>query len=255
KMYLRENIKNLNEKYNKFGILFELNSDMIQVIEDTPFCLNNNSELKEELRQKYNITFNQIYKWHIRKVDIERLNKKKLAFKPQKLISTLAEDLKKYINQIEEISLKKSIFHLLKNEWKFFYSPAAISYHHNYPYGLLEHTVETIQHALLLYQSKKNIELDRDLIIAGSLLHDIGKINCYELNNEIVGTTQLANTQGHIINGIMIVTKYIKSEKLDQLIHILSSHHNFKEWGSPVTPQSNEAYIIFLADLLSAKLW
>jgi len=144
---------------------------------------------------------------------------------------------------------------LLKHYWKFFYLPAAISYHHNYPYGLFEHTVETIQNALLIYQGRENIELDKDLIIAGALLHDIGKINCYDINNETIVFTELADKQGHIINGIKIVSKHVKSEKLDQLIHIISSHHYFIEWGSTVSPQCNEAYIIFIADLLSAKLF
>jgi len=46
----------------------------------------------------------------------------------------------------------------------------------------------------------------------------------------------------------------VESEKLDKLIHIIGSHHNFIEWGSPISPKCNEAYIIFVADLLSANL-
>ena len=231
-----------------------MNCQIIKVIEDTPFCLNNNSELKEDLKQNYYVTFNQINKWHIGKTDVLRLSRRRIAFKPQKSITRLAEDLKGYINQIKEQELKNSVFLFLREEWRFFYKPAAKFYHHNYPYGLLEHSVETIQYALLLYDGKQNIELDKDLIIVGALLHDIGKINCYEINEGIVSITELADIQGHIINGIKIITQHIKTGKLDQLIHIISSHHNLKKWGSPVAPQSNEAYIIYVADLLSVKL-
>lgn len=254
-MYLQKNIEILNEKYNKFGIRFELNCHIIRIIEDTPFCLNNNPDLREELKQKYSITFNQIDKWYIGRQNVERLRKKRIAFNTQRPIQKLAENLLNYINQIEEAQLRHSIFQMLKHYGEFFYLPAARSYHHNYPYGLFEHTVETIQNALLIYQGRENIELAKDLIIAGALLHDIGKINCYDINNEIIVLTELGDTQGHIINGIKIVSEHIRSEKLDQIIHIISSHHHFKEWGSPVSPQSNEAYIIFIADLLSAKLF
>lgn len=254
-MYLQKNIEILNEKYNKFGISFELNCQVIRIIEDIPFCLNNNPDLKEELKQKYNITFNQIDKWHIGRNNVERLRKKRIIFKTQRPIKKLAGYLLDYINQIEEVQLRESIFQLLKNFWKFFYLPAAMVHHHNYPYGLFEHTVETIQNALIIYQGRENLELDKDLIIAGALLHDIGKINCYDINNETIVYTDIGDKQGHIINGIKIVSEHIKTKKLDQLIHIIGSHHNFKEWGSPISPQSNEAYIIFIADLLSAKLF
>jgi len=92
-MYLQKNIEILNEKYNKFGIHFELNCQVIRIIEDTPFCLNNNPDLKEELKQKYNITFNQIDKWHIGRDNVERLHKKRIAFNTQKPIQIIAEYL------------------------------------------------------------------------------------------------------------------------------------------------------------------
>ncbi|MFW9876219.1 MAG: HD domain-containing protein, partial [Candidatus Thorarchaeota archaeon] len=201
-MYLQKNIKILNEKYTNFGIHFELNCQVIRIIEDTPFSLNNNPDLKEELKQKYNISFNQVDKWHLGKYDVERFRKKRIAFKPQKPLQILAKYLLASVNQIEEVQLRQSIFQLLKHFWKFFYYPAAIYYHHNYPYGLFEHTVETIQNAILISKGRDNIELDQDLLIAGALLHDIGKINCYEITSGKIIFTELGEKQGHIVNGI-----------------------------------------------------
>lgn len=50
------------------------------------------------------------------------------------------------------------------------------------------------------------------------------------------------------------MTQAIKSERLDDLIHIIASHHNLKDWGSPVKPNSKEAWIIHFADSISDKI-
>ena len=100
----------------------------------------------------------------------------------------------------------------------------------------------------------ENLIIDQDLLIAGAILHDIGKINCYKYYNEIIEITDIFHKQEHIINGIKIISQEIKSEKLDKLIHILASHHNIKEWGSPIEPISNEAWIIHFVENLSSKI-
>lgn len=122
----------------------------------------------------------------------------------------------------------------------FFNAPASKYNHHDYKGGLLEHTVQTVEFALAIYENSNN-QIDKDLVIAGAALHDIGKIHCYEQNGNFIDITDTFLTQEQIVNGIKIVSKEITSEKLDDLIHIIASHHNLKEWGSPVSPMSNEA--------------
>jgi len=60
--------------------------------------------------------------------------------------------------------------------------------------------------------------------------------------------------QDHIVNGIKLVTENIESEKINEIIHTISSHHNLKEWGSPTEPKTNEAWIIHFIENLSSKL-
>jgi len=118
---------------------------------------------------------------------------------------------------------------------------------------LLEHTVQTIELALAVNDVIENLIIDKDLLIASATLHDIGKIKCYETSNGIIQITDTFAKQEHIINGIKIVSQEIKSDKLDELIHILASHHNTKEWGSPIEPKTNEAWIIHCVENLSSK--
>ncbi|MHC1624704.1 MAG: HD domain-containing protein, partial [Methermicoccaceae archaeon] len=86
---------------------------------------------------------------------------------------------------------------------------------------------------------------------------DVGKINCYEYNETTHGdfqVTTILREQDHIIHGVKLISQYIKSEKLDDIIHIVASHHALRIWGSPVEPQSNEAWIVHLADNLSSRI-
>ncbi len=98
------------------------------------------------------------------------------------------------------------------------------------------------------------MKIDKDLLIAGTLLHDVGKINCYKIEDRKIVLTKTYFEQDHIINGIKLVSRNINSDKLDQLLHIIASHHNLKEWGSPTEPKSNEAWIIHFAENLSSKI-
>ena len=87
-----------------------------------------------------------------------------------------------------------------------------------------------------------------------SSLHDVGKINCYEQFENYIDITDTFLNQDHIINGTKIVSQEIQSEKLDDILHIIANHHQLKEWGSPVEPNSIEAWIIHFADNISAKI-
>ena len=93
-----------------------------------------------------------------------------------------------------------------------------------------------------------------DVLIAGAILHDIGKINCYEYNQINIDITGLFLRHEHIIHGVKLVTQYVRSKKIDNILHIIASHHNLKKWGSPVKPISIEAWIVHYADNISGKI-
>lgn len=254
-MYLEDNLKRLNNKYNPFGLTFSYEGNIIRIKENPKYSLNNHPEIKQQLKIKYKMQFSNENLWHIKKDGIFLLKSRIMKTKPTYLIDDLNESLKIYIEMINKDDLKISIKEILNNNKEFYTSAAAKHRHHAYIGGLLEHTLQTIKISMGIIEGiKDEISIDRDLIIAGSILHDIGKINCYKSNNYGIEITDTYLKQGHIINGIKIISQNIKSEKLDELIHIIASHHNLKDWGSPVEPKSQEAWIIHMAENLSSKI-
>ena len=254
-MYLEENLKSLNNKYNPFGLTFSYEGNIIRIKENPKYSLNNHPEIKQQLKIKYKMQFSHENLWHIKKEGISTIKSRKLKLVPTKSIEELTEKLKIYIEMINDDDLKLSIKEILSNNPEFYTSAAAKHRHHAYVGGLLEHTLQTVKIAMAFIEGiDDEISIDKDLVIAGSILHDIGKINCYESTNEGIEITDTYLKQGHIINGIKMISQHIKSEKLDELIHIIASHHNLKDWGSPVEPRSREAWIIHMAENLSSKI-
>ncbi|HOV90879.1 MAG TPA: HD domain-containing protein [Syntrophorhabdaceae bacterium] len=173
------------------------------------------------------------------------------------------EDLKKaYFALIKEIDdpYLISLFELLNMEQdtieRFFFFPASISVHHMYIGGLLEHSLS------VAYLGKKAVELmggNKDIIIAGSLLHDIGKIEELEFRGGFRYSDR-GRLLGHITLGVMMLERFIRkiegfpSYLQDILSHIIISHHGLEEWGSPKKPMSLEALTVHYIDNLDAKV-
>jgi len=99
---------------------------------------------------------------------------------------------------------------------------------------------------------------DRDLLVAGALLHDIGKIVEYEWST-FFDYSDEGRLQGHIVLGEQIVRRKMETiegfpeELWKQLSHILLSHQGRREFGSPVVPMMLEAIILYYADELDSK--
>jgi len=140
---------------------------------------------------------------------------------------------------------------------KFKTAPAASDFHHPYIGGLLEHTLACVELARLLASKYRDIDLD--LLLCGTALHDIGKI--YELSyKRSFYYTDKGRLIGHIVLGVNIVNAAIDNipefpEELKNLIlHIILSHHGEQEWGSPKRPMCFEAIILHHIDNLDAKI-
>jgi 3'-5' exoribonuclease len=137
-------------------------------------------------------------------------------------------------------------------------APAAKRNHHAYVGGLLEHTLSIARVADLLARHY-GAALDRDLLIAGALLHDLGKI-------EEIGVaggfpyTDPGKLLGHILLGIAIVrdaardVPELSAERLLLLLHLIASHQGKYEWQSPRIPLTLEAIVLHFADDLDAKM-
>jgi 3'-5' exoribonuclease len=142
-------------------------------------------------------------------------------------------------------------------------APAATSNHHNYLGGLLEHVLSMARMACMLcdhYARYYPGLLDRDLVIAGCILHDIGK--CEELSWEcgFEYTTQ-GQLIGHIPRGIELIEE--AARRMDpappdglllQLKHLVLSHHGKLEYGSPVRPRTPEAILLHELDMIDSRM-
>ncbi len=135
--------------------------------------------------------------------------------------------------------------------------PASQSYHHAYIGGLLEHTVgvATLCRALCdLYP-----HADVDLLLAGALLHDIGKVDELQCTTGIEYTDE-GRMIGHVMLGerrvrvaIDVLGDAVPHEVATRLSHVLLAHHGELEWGSPKRPCTLEALMLHHADNLDAK--
>ncbi len=137
-------------------------------------------------------------------------------------------------------------------------SAAARNVHHVYVGGLLDHTVKVTRLAAFAAEELYPGEVNRDLLISGAILHDVGKVRELDSGAE-VGYTREGYLVGHVIMGSAMLRERaakipgFPEDTLLLLEHILVSHHGEKEWGSPVVPMTPEAMIIHAADNLDAK--
>ena len=145
----------------------------------------------------------------------------------------------------------------MENHYEEFISyPAATRNHHEFASGLLYHTVSMCDVADILSSFYDNV--NRDILIAGVILHDIGKT--LELSGPIATKYTLeGKLLGHIsISNAMIKETadklHIEGEEVTLLQHMILAHHGKNEYGSPVLPQIKEAEILYLIDNIDARM-
>ncbi len=140
---------------------------------------------------------------------------------------------------------------------RFCKAPGAKGLHHAYVSGLLEHTVGVCR--ILGTVVEVHPELNRDLLIAGALLHDLGKTEELETGMSI-DYTDKGRLVGHIVMTDRTVTRAIEGiedfpeDLANRLTHLLLSHHGQKEYGAPVQPMTAEACALHYADNLDAHV-
>jgi len=175
-------------------------------------------------------------------------------------VDAMKSKLLSLIDQVEEpnlVRLLRSFFEDKEFMDAFAKCPASIQLHSAAFGGLLQHTLNVADTCLAVV--KIHAELDRDLVLSGALLHDIGKVQSFRVTTNINQTTE-GNLVGHLILGDQQLMSQIRElggipDDLSQkLRHILLAHHGRKEWGSPVEPMTPEALAVHEADDLDAKL-
>lgn len=136
-------------------------------------------------------------------------------------------------------------------------APAAKAHHQAYLGGLLEHTLNVVKLAEQIAAAYEGV--DRDLLLTGALLHDIGKI--YEYRYDVfIDYTDAGRLLGHIVIGAGLVQERLRDlpdfpETLKlKVLHMIVSHHGRYEWQSPKRPKFLEAAILHQADYLDAEV-
>ena len=135
--------------------------------------------------------------------------------------------------------------------------PAAQQIHHAYRGGFLEHITKMAEVGRLVARA---YGANEDLVFAGVLLHDIGKLQELSYEGGAGSYTRDGNLVGHISLGLMMVREACNGisgfphELRAQIEHLIASHHGVREYGSPVEPKTIEAFILASVDELDAKL-
>jgi 3'-5' exoribonuclease len=135
--------------------------------------------------------------------------------------------------------------------------PASISGHHAELGGLLRHTCEV---AAIGRALARVCRADVDLVLAGALLHDIGKLDAYRWEGGF-SATDAGLLLGHVTLGMLMLDRRVTraqpppctERELGLLQHLIASHHGRQEFGAPVSPMTLEAEVLHFADNASAK--
>lgn len=218
----------------KPGMLVEVNGDVLCHNHQLQFRVQNMKELSREgidLRDY---------------VKASELSENQLKF-----------EIMKYVSDIQDETIAKLVREMLKQrEEKFFIYPAAQKNHHDFVGGLATHVLGMLKLADTLAASYPL--LNRDLLIGGVILHDLGKLD--ELNGAIVTEYTM---EGKLLGHISLMQAEISDtakrlglagENVTLLRHMVLSHHGVYEYGSPVLPMIPEAEMLYLIDNIDARM-
>jgi 3'-5' exoribonuclease len=178
---------------------------------------------------------------------------------PYEQMTAALEDL---IATVQNPHLRKLLDRLLSGasetgrRWR--EAPAAKVYHQAYRHGLLEHSLSVAEGVSAMAATFPGI--DRDVAVAGALLHDIGKIEAYAQTGGAIDLSDAGKLQGEIPLGYFRVRRAIEeldgfpADTAQAVLHIILSHHGKLEHGSPVVPCTREATLVHMIDNLGGTL-
>jgi 3'-5' exoribonuclease len=168
------------------------------------------------------------------------------------------KELQNLINQVKKPSMHQLLIKIFSEPFlsAFCKNPAGMKMHHAYMGGLLKHTVDVTKLALAITEAEGGA--DKDMVVAGALLHDIGKVKEISSGVGFPYTTE-GRLLGHISISAQIVKKTAEEMSLPWsqvqfLEHVILSHHGEQDKGSPVACATKEAFIVHYADEIDAVL-
>ena len=185
-----------------------------------------------------------------------------LAAESEASLESLEGKLRQLLETVQEPQLRELLdcfFGERAEIWaRFRDAPAAKLYHQAYRHGLLEHTVSVAQAVSAAANFFPGI--DREVAVAGALLHDIGKTEAYNEDPLAIDLTDAGRLQGEIPLGYYTVRRQIEEipgfdpSLAQAVLHIILSHHGSLEHGSPVLPATREAVLVHMIDNLGGRL-
>ncbi len=196
---------------------------------------------------------------HIQKLDNSEVNMDDFIMKAVEDPEVMYKKLLKIVDGLSDVYIRDLLRNVITDgeiarrlkTWQ-----AGKSIHHAYKSGLIEHILSCTELALHL---SRHYKVNENYVVAGCILHDLCKI--YELTDGVnVEYTEEGKLVGHLVKGLEIVDRF--SYKIRNfphytkmhIKHILLAHHGEYEYGSPKIPQTSEAYLVHLIDLMDSKM-
>lgn len=173
----------------------------------------------------------------------------------------MAEEIQRLVRSVKDPFLRKLLNQFFKagEVWERFQkAPAAKGIHHAYVGGLMEHCLSMARIAEMMADHYEGV--NRSLLLAGALLHDIGKVEELVMEVGIVDYTDRGRLKGHLVIGSEMVAAAaarisdFPQGLLTQVQHLILSHHGRQEFGSPTVPMTVEALLLSFIDDLDAKM-
>ncbi len=172
----------------------------------------------------------------------------------------MIRELKKRIKGIQDKPLQRLLEEIFHGETlaRFAQAPAAKKMHHAYLGGLLEHTLSMAHMAEAAARHYPLI--NADLLLAGVFLHDLAKIEEFDYSRPAFNYTDRGRLVGHLVLGVDMLRRAadkvpdLPMATVDQLAHLILSHHGQLEFGSPVLPMTPEAMLLHHLDDMDAKM-
>lgn len=181
---------------------------------------------------------------------------------PPRSAAQMEADLRELLATVQDRDLRlliEAVFGVDSPLWtRYRAAPAAKHFHQAYRHGLLEHSLSVAQAVSAI--SATFSPINRDVAVAGALLHDIGKLDAYAFAGGGIEMTDAGKLQGEIALGYYRVRGLIEriegfdAGTAEAVLHIILSHHGSLEHGSPVVPCTREATLVHFCDNLGGRL-
>lgn len=172
------------------------------------------------------------------------------------------EIVTKFTKQIEHEELRLTVKYFTDHPTADFYTaPTGRKCHGSFPGGLASHCINMA----LLFEGYSRLtdvaKVDKDLVLAGILLHDVGKIDAYKTleDGKVVDTAE-GTLKGHLLLSYERIADhfrynaYTDESKIEHLLHIIASHHGKREWGAIQQPKTAEAVLVHQLDMLESRM-